>query len=112
MAKLQKAERPIAVTGLEKAILQLRTFCVGLHVKYASHLPSHVSRSFVVLVLYVSFRSCEGVSVSADRRSKQVNEYSRSPKNVLILSYVQSIIDLYKEIIVFLLFRDANKGLT
>ena len=110
MAKLQKAERPIAVTGLEKAILQLRTFCVGLHVKYPSHLPSHVSRSFVVI--YVSFRSCEGVSLSADRRSKQVNEFSRGPKNVLILSYVQSIIDLYKEIIVFLLFRGANKGLT
>ena len=58
MAKLQKAERPIAVTGWEKAILQLRTFCVGLHDKYPSHLPSHVSRSFVVL--YVSFRFCEG----------------------------------------------------
>ena len=35
--------------GWEKAILQLRTFCVGLHAKYPSHLPSHVSRSFVVV---------------------------------------------------------------
>ena len=55
MAKLQKAERPIAVTGWEKAILQLRTFCVRLHVKYPSHLPSHVSRSFCRSLRFVSF---------------------------------------------------------